>query len=294
MSVSVSGKIILQNEYFKVAIHPFGAELQSLFSKKLNAELIWQAGSEWPKYSPVLFPIVGGLRNDVINHNSFQINLKRHGFAREMNFNLKEATDTKAVFFIEDSPDTLKWYPFRFRFSIEYLLKAEFMQINMSVQNTGNDALYCSYGAHPAFRIPLFEGEVFEDYQLEFNPQSEVIRRFPLKDNLIADDSVELNTPGGKLSLTHGLFAQDAIVLKQGFDFVSLVNDSKGHGIKMQCENWPYFGIWSAKNADFICIEPWQGIADTESSVGELEKKEGILMLKPGEVHTSGYRLTVI
>lgn len=295
MSVSDSGSVILENEFFKAAIHPFGAELHSLFSKKLNIELIWQAGVEWPKHSPVLFPVVGGLKNDVIHHDDFTLHLKRHGFAREMNFKIQEVTDKKAVFILEESEATLKLYPFKFLFSIEYLLEDDALQVNISVKNTGNKKLYCSYGAHPAFRVPLYDEEAFEDYQLSFNPSNDEWLRNPLKNNLIADNPVTMSTPNGQFALSHELFAEDAIVLKKpGFNSVSLEHKSKGYGIKMQCESWPYFGIWSAKNADFVCLEPWQGIADTETSTGELREKEGILLLEAGRIHSTSYIIELI
>ena len=48
------------------------------------------------------------------------------------------------------------------------------------------------------------------------------------------------------------------------------------HGLKFNFKDFPYFGIWAAKNANFVCLEPWCGIADSESHNQELAEKEGI------------------
>ena len=42
-------------------------------------------------------------------------------------------------------------------------------------------------------------------------------------------------------------------------------------------------GIWSAKDANFVCIEPWCGIADRADTTGILQEKEGINQLEPNE-----------
>jgi galactose mutarotase-like enzyme len=295
MSASDSNKYSLENDFLRIAIHPLGAELRSVFSKKLNIEMLWQAGAEWPKHAPVLFPIVGALKDNTIDHNGEGLTLSRHGFARERFFELVQQTETELWFGLSADAETLKIYPFEFTFLVKYALIADNLSITMEVINTGTETLYCSYGAHPAFRVPIFDDEFFEEYQLVFEPSEDRIKRWPLDANLISNVPVGIATPQGKLKLTHDLFAADAIVLKQPeFSSVSILHSDKGHGIRMHCQNWPFFGIWSAQNANFVCLEPWQGIADTVTSKGILAEKEGILRLSPGQTHKSTYSLEVL
>ena len=67
-------------------------------------------------------------------------------------------------------------------------------------------------------------------------------------------------------------------------NIISIRSHQSPHGLSMQFEGFPYFGIWSTKGADFICLEPWCGIADSINASGELKEKEGINRLQPGEV----------
>jgi galactose mutarotase-like enzyme len=84
--------------------------------------------------------------------------------------------------------------------------------------------------------------------------------------------------------LTKGLFASDAIVFK-GLKsrWVSLHSDTDDHGLRFGIGGWPHLGLWAAKDADFVCIEPWQGHADPVSHDGQLERKPGMLCLAPAE-----------
>ena len=42
-------------------------------------------------------------------------------------------------------------------------------------------------------------------------------------------------------------------------------------------------GVWQAKDAPFVCIEPWHGLADRDGYDGEFKDREGIVRLAPGE-----------
>jgi galactose mutarotase-like enzyme len=61
----------------------------------------------------------------------------------------------------------------------------------------------------------------------------------------------------------------------------------------MDFEGFPYYGIWSARNADFVCLEPWCGIADSVDADGEIANKEGIHSLEPGAIFTVSWRVRV-
>lgn len=58
-------------------------------------------------------------------------------------------------------------------------------------------------------------------------------------------------------------------------------------------ENAPFVGLWSQypKTGNYICIEPWWGIADTLDSDGKLEHKRGMNHLAPSEVWENGFTI---
>ena len=48
--------------------------------------MLWQAGPVWPRHAPVLFPIVGRLKDDRLRHQGKSYHLPQHGFARDRRF----------------------------------------------------------------------------------------------------------------------------------------------------------------------------------------------------------------
>src|ERR1700690_1258731 len=80
----------IENELLKVIINAKGAELQSIFHKTHQLEYMWSGDPAfWAKKSPVLFPIVGTLKNDTYFYNNKPYKLGRHGFARDMEFEIE-------------------------------------------------------------------------------------------------------------------------------------------------------------------------------------------------------------
>lgn len=284
----------IENNFLRLTVESLGAEMQSLIVKESNTELIWQAGRAWPKHSPVLFPIVGQLKDNRYHYNGKEYTMSRHGFARESEFQLIGSTDATLVFQLKSNEHSRIMYPFDFLFEVTYTLTDDQLEIAMLVKNTSDDTMYASYGAHPAFKVPLQNTEEFEDYEIRFDNVSD-FKRWPLLHGLISDEPVAVLTQNNILPVTHELFAEDALVFKnQSFSSVSIGNKHSGKGIKMIAEEWPYFGIWSARGGDFICLEPWQGIADTVASDGILQNKEGMLSIKPGEQHRSVYSVLAV
>ena len=274
--------VFLENEKVKIAVLPLGAELCSLYHKQHRLQYLWQAGEAWAKHSPVLFPIVGQLKNNEYIHQQNKYSLPRHGFAREKLFTVIEQNDTHIVFRLSDDEMTKKNYPFNFHFDIHYRLIASELNITYSVTNTGNEKMYFSVGAHPAFRVPLDLRYSYDDYYLEFDKE-EQSGRWPLKDGLI-DVAPTPFFNSQKIHLTKELFSNDALVFKKiNSQQIHLRTNKHPHGLSVTVNSCPYLGLWAAKGADFLCIEPWQGIADSVNASGEIAEKEGIHCLNAGE-----------
>ncbi|MBK7964933.1 MAG: aldose 1-epimerase family protein [Bacteroidetes bacterium] len=274
--------IFLENEKVKIAVMPLGAELCSLYHKQHRLQYLWQAGDAWTKHSPVLFPIVGQLKNNEYIHQQKKYTLPRHGFAREKKFSVFEQKENQITFRLSDDEQTQKNYPFTFHFDIQYqLIKSEII-ITYSVTNTGTDKMYFSVGAHPAFRVPLDLRDTYDDYYLEFD-QEEQSGQWPLKDGLIEVAPIPFFN-SQKIYLTKEIFSNDALVFKKiNSNKVHLHSNKHQHGISVTVNQCPFLGIWAAKGADFLCIEPWQGIADGVQATGEIAEKEGILGLEAGK-----------
>ncbi len=273
----------ISNDIISIKVAAKGAELQSLFSRQHQLEYMWSGDPAiWGKHSPVLFPIVGELKNKMYEYKDKQYKLSRHGFARDMEFKLTEQSESALTFSLHSNTKTEENYPCQFIFSVHYTLVQNTLQVSYIVENLGHEIMYFSVGGHPAFKVPLSEKTAFEDYQLVFE-KKETAARWPISsDGLIEAESKPLLENENKLPLKRELFAADAIVLKNlQSTSVSLKSEKTPHGLTVHFTNFPYLGIWEAKGGDFVCIEPWCGIADSVNASGKLEEKEGIRALEP-------------
>jgi galactose mutarotase-like enzyme len=274
--------ILLENEYIKASFLKMGAELKELVHKKTGMDYLWNSDPEyWAKSSPVLFPIVGALKNNTYTYEGKAYSLPRHGFAREMEFEVTQVDDRTVLFTLEQTAETLSLYPFEFRLGIRYVLDGNTLSCTYEVDNPGQKDLLFSIGAHPAFKAPLVKGAAYSDYQLVFNKDSK-LHYHKITDNLIDSATVALPLIDGALTLKHELFYEDALVFKtMKSDQITLQDKQASHGLHFKFEGFPYFGIWAAKDADFVCLEPWCGIADQVGHQGKLEEKEGMTRLSP-------------
>lgn len=274
--------IQLHNDKLAVTINEKGAELQSI---QLNGiEYLWQANAAyWGKHAPVLFPIVGELKDGIYIFNNKQYKLSRHGFARDKLFEASQQSATAAVFSLKSNEDTLAVYPFHFVFEVEYKIDNTELFCTYRVKNIGDTTMYFSVGGHPAFNVPLVKKLQYSDYSLQFN-NDEILKRYLLRKGLTSNETEQIKLNNKTLQLTPSLFYADAIVLKHiASNEIKLFTVKDEHGLKFKFHNFPYFGIWAAVDAPFVCIEPWCGIADNIHQNYQLKNKEGINKLNVNE-----------
>jgi galactose mutarotase-like enzyme len=277
--------IILENEQLRAGITPKGAELQSFFNKATAIEHMWSGDAAyWGKHSPVLFPIVGSLLNNIYYYHGKAYHLPRHGFARDKDFTAEQLNATTAVFTLTADEQTLEIYPFAFELKLRYELNGASISCTYEVYNPGEETLLFSVGGHPAFAVPFIKGNSYTDHYLQFN-SAETLWRWKLEDGLIGENSEILPTTDNVLSLDPSLFYEDAIVLKNlQSNRITLGCNTNSHGLHFTFTDFPFFGIWAAKDAPFVCLEPWCGIADSVTHDQQLKTKEGINELAPNEV----------
>ena len=283
---------ILENDKLKISINSLGAELTSIYHKHHRLQYMWQGGDAWAKHSPVLFPIVGQLKNNTYIYQNKEYTLPRHGFAREKEFSIHHQNKNQITFRLSHDEQTLRVYPFQFFFDLQYKLIDEKLEITYIVTNSGNEEMYFSLGAHPAFRVPLDLRDKYDDYYLEFD-HPEKSGRWPLVDGLIGEPSTPF-FESNKIQLSKELFSNDALVFKNmqsSSIYLRSVNHS--HGIQVEIHQCPFLGLWAAKNANFLCIEPWQGIADSVNATGKLEQKEGMIRLLAKGVYEYGWGVSM-
>ena len=275
--------ITLHNQFVSASINPYGAELKSLINKENNTEYIWQADpTYWNRSAPVLFPIVGEVKNNTIIVGGEQYALNRHGFARDSMFTVAKQTEDSVTFTLESTAETKKIFPFEFRFSVQYTLEGKKIHVYFITENIGADTMFFSVGAHPAFNLPTSN---ITDYYIEFE-KPETLSRYLLADNLFSGETEVVLKNSNRMELQTLLFDKDAIVFKNmQSGWMALKSKSGDYSVKMDLEGFPYFGIWTKPNCEqFICLEPWCGLADSSNFNGEFKDKEGVISLASGEV----------
>lgn len=275
--------IELFSPLLKIKIDQKGAELCSVTNND-GVEYIWQANADiWPRHAPVLFPIVGKLKNDEFIHEDKSFTLPQHGFARDMNFELVASELNFCTFQLQSNEHTRSKFPFDFIFEVRFDLVDSTLKTSYKVYNPSKETLRFSLGAHPGFNCPLLPEESMKDYFLEF--ESDNYKQTLLHNGLLSDEKLNLNLIDNKLQLSPSVFDKDALVFENNqINKISLCSKTSAHKIIMECENWPYFGIWSKKGCDkFVCLEPWFGIADNINSTKKFTDKNGLIHLAGGE-----------
>ena len=279
----------ISNSNLTAQIKHLGAELFSLKSDQ-NIEYIWEGNPAfWGKHSPVLFPIVGTLKNNSYSFNEEKYQLNRHGFAREMEFELIEKSEESATFSLVSTIETKKSYPFDFELQICYSLVKNKLNIDYKVINKNDFIMPFAIGAHPAFALP---GN-FEDYSLEFQEQ-EILKYYLLEDGLISNNSNELQLDNRQLGLNYQLFENDALVFKTLKSKSITILKNTNPILKVNFSDFPNLGIWTVVKAPFLCIEPWFGYSDTLNEYDDFSKKEGIQLLKKLETFESNYNIEIL
>jgi len=265
-----------------------GAELISL--KKNNREYIWDGNPNfWDKHSPILFPIVGTLKDNHYRYKNQTYTLSRHGFARDMEFELIDKTENSAVFSLKNSAETLKNYPFEFELQIIYTLENDKLIVQYKISNKGSEEMYFSIGAHPAFALP----NDFENYSIAIENQ-QTLECYLLENNLLSKNTKTIVLEDGKLKLDYSLFENDALIFKNIKPKKMMLLENSKPFIKIDFEDFPDLGIWTKPHAPFLCIEPWFGYSDTVESSGNITEKSGILTLKSESVFTAKYEIEIL
>jgi len=275
----------LENDHLRVRIQAKGSELSSLQSKLNGLEYLWQADpSVWNRHAPVLFPIVGKLRNNEYEWQGQTYHLPQHGFARDQVFEVHSRRTDRLTLALKAHVDTRQAYPFSFELRITHALQSNRLEVIYQVFNHGDGPMPFSIGAHPAFRCPLRPNEVFEDYYLEFD-QSETLGRHLLENGLLSSRIEPFLRQERVLPLRRGLFEQDAIVVSRFRSESLTLKSNKGpHQLKVYFAGFPWLGIWTkSAQSSFMCIEPWYGHADQIDAGGKLTEKAGIILLNAGK-----------
>lgn len=271
----------IENDFLRVEFKALGAEMTRLYDKAALEERLWSGDAKyWGKQAPVLFPFVGSSINGQYSYGGKSYPMGRHGFAREMLFEVVAHSEDSIVFGLKSNDRTRSIYPFAFDFQITYAIEGSNLKTTYSVINADESDMVFSVGGHPAFHADYLNRDIYLEFEKE--ERLETIK-IDLETGLLKHIKEPVRLKDRKLLLTEAVFKDDALIFEHfQSKWVKLVDVAFKKSLKVSIDAFPSLGIWSPF-APFVCIEPWQGTADYESATGCLEEKEGTVMLKPGE-----------
>lgn len=285
----------LSNSQLSIQVSSHGAELCSICCN--GKEYLWQADPAfWKRHSPVLFPIVGSVWENTYKHEGQSYSLAQHGFARDMDFELISESENEVHYRLTDTEETRKKYPFPFCLEIGYRIEGKKVEVLWTVRNTGTKELYFQIGAHPAFYYPDYDAETAERGYFGFD-KADGLRNILISEKGCADVAHDypLELTDGLLPLDIHTFDKDALILENSqVKEVTLYNKEKKPYLSLYFDA-PVVGLWSppAKNAPFVCIEPWYGRCDRAHYTGEYKDKDWMQHLLAEAVFEGGYTIEI-
>ncbi len=282
----------IKNNRMSLTVSEHGAEITSI--QLDGAERMWGADPAfWGRTAPVLFPIVGALKDNTYRYAGGTYTMGQHGFARDMDFTLTDQTEDKLEFTLSDNEETYEKYPFHFQLQITYEVFQNECRVTWKVKNTDEKTMYFQIGGHPAFAVPCEGGMIRDDYSVRAG-ESPLLEVAFLDKGLLGQEK-ELHS--NEFVLEDDTFARDAFVLQNDtIGHLEIVNHLSNQVKVRVSADVPVWGIWSTadKKAPFVCLEPWYGRCDKEDFEGELSEREYMQSLEPGEEFTGGYQMELL
>ena len=285
--------VTLKNEYLTVEIEDVGAQLASITAKD-GTQYLWQGDPDiWPRRAPLLFPILGRLKDSQYLLEDETYTIPTHGFCRDALFSVEQHSATSVSFHLSDSEQTRAVYPFAFALTVTYTLEDNRLIKAHKVENRSEREMYFEVGGHDGFRAPLAEGESMGDYAIRI-PGMESIQFYPMNEELmVAPKDAVYPLDNGRIPLKPSVYGQDTIILGElPQNKAMLVDKQDRPRVTLEFDDFPYLGIWTqAKDFDtnYVCIEPWTTLPDATFVGRGLKDKAGICTLAPGGSKTLTY-----
>lgn len=285
--------VTLKNDFLTVEIEDVGAQLASITGRD-GTQYLWQGDPDiWPRRAPMLFPVLGRLKDSQYTLEDETYTISTHGFCRDALFAAEQHSDVSASFHLTDSEQTRAVYPFAFSLCVTYTLEENRLVKRHTVENRSQREMYFELGGHDGFRAPLAPGERMEDYAIRI-PGLESIQPYAMNEELmlVPKDRV-IPLENGRIPLKPYVYGLDTIILDQLPQSKAILVDGQDRPrVSMEFEDFPYLGIWTQNkpfDTNYVCIEPWTTLPDGTFVGRGLDEKAGIRALAPGHSETLVY-----
>lgn len=284
---------VIKNEYLKAVISSFGGELRELIDNDGMNRMHIPNSDTWNRVSPILFPQISRMPNSEYSVHNQIYKMTTHGFIRDKELELVTLTSDEIVFMYKSNEETLLMYPYEFVFYVGYKLNKNILEVNFKVENPSNDVLRYMLGGHPAFKVPLFAYESFEDYIVLFE-NAECAKRMLVVGGYLSNKHEDYLIENRVIELKHCLFKDDALIFKNlKSTYVELASRNHDKKIRFYFSDFEILAIWSKveEKVNLLCFEPWNGIP--QEFVKEHERM-CVLEINPHDFASFTYKIEVI
>ena len=287
--------MVLENDALAVRISSKGAELQSVVCEGI--ERMWSGDpAVWGRRAPLLFPLIGRLRDGWYANGGERVDAPMHGFCRDRAFAAEQVSGMHARFETTSDEGTRAVFPFDFLLRVDFSLEGATIVKTHTVENAGEVPMPFELGGHEAYETRLLPGERMADYYVRFEG-ADALGMFDMdEEGILALPKIEVPLEDGRLTKTPEQLGIDTVVLENvPGGRVVLASAANPHEVEVEFPDFPYLGIWTkAGQADarYLCLEPWSALPDAHFSPRELAERPGVRVLAPGERATLAYRMT--
>ena len=282
----MSKEFTIENEYLKVTVTTWGAQVKSVVRKCDGVEHIWQADKAvWGYHAPILFPHAGKVVDGKIEAKGKIYESSQHGFARGMEHEFVDQTQDTIVLELCANAETLARFPYEFRLVSTFTLEGDTLHHTLTVENLDEAPLPFGIGYHPAFTVPFDDKHVATDYELRFSEMESPLCVNNLPTGLMHGDLYYLGSNLQSIPIDEHLFDNDSHCMTNlKSSTLGIYEKGTGRAVVCNIAEFPYTLIWSKPGMPkFVCIEPWHSLPSPENGSIKWEEKPAAAVLSPNE-----------
>ena len=283
----------IKNKDIEMTIDSFGAEALSIKCK--GVDYLRTRDEVWNKTAPILWPIVGRLKDKWAMYDGKKLQMEVHGFLSKREWKLLELNTSSITFSNKYDTDTLSQYPFKYEAYVTYALNGKNVETKIKIKNIDEVSYKYNIGGHPGFKCPIFDGEEFEDYRIVFNKKETFA-----SPSIVDASMLDFDHPAAEfidvdhIDLDYKYFAVDAIVNKNLKSSRVCLLNKNGKGIAFTWKGFNTLAFWTRPGSKFICFEPWKGYADLYTTDHDFLKKPDLVEIKPNEEKEVSYNIEIL
>lgn len=239
--------------------------------------------------NPILFPFAGrsfdrGRENFWRSPDGTSLPMPRHGFARQGRFRLIRQEDRHLEGVLEPDAAAREAYPYDYTFSVAYHFEELAFTVDLTLHNSGEQALPWSAGHHFYFTLPWHAGAERGHYRLNMEarkcayhgPDGKLVMQ---KDRETCHDLADADL----IDRIHWELRHNRVTFgpKSGEEDIHLIiGEDAVPGKNTAVLTWT-----GSEDAPYYCVEPWMGPPNAA------EHGKGLHWVQPGEKQT--FRVTV-